>query len=221
MLKEKHKCDICDNDAACKAGGMFLCHKHRSQWYRHHCFNDDTIYAPNEYVFYDDYAEIILKNAKCEEVGRALIDLDDVEKCKPYKWHIRQRNYVIATVPTGNKTSTIKIHLHRLVSGYDGKDLVIDHINRNPLDNRKENLRIVNNQTNIANHPMPGVVLVPSGRYQAHVTRHYKSIYIGTYDTYEEALEARKTFVAEYDANDPHRVSIPVVPFGGGAINAH
>jgi len=151
-----------------------------------------------------------LKNAKCEEVGRAIIDIDDIEKCKPYKWHLRKRNYVIATIPSGSKCSREKVHLHRLISGYYGNELVIDHINRNPLDNRKCNLRIVNAQTNAANHPMPGVVLVPSGKYQAHVTRHYKNIYIGTFDTYDEAVKARNAFVADYDKNDVSRVSIPV-----------
>ena len=210
MLKEKAKCAVCDNDAVCISCGVPLCSKHRSQWYRHHGFNDDTIYAPNEYVLHDDYAEIILKNAKSEEVGRAIIDLDDVEKCKPYKWHIRQRKYVIASIPEGIRSGTKKMHLHRLISGYFDNDLNIDHINHNPLDNRKSNLRITNMQTNATNHPRTGVVRVPSGRYRAQVTRHYKPIYIGTFDTYEEALDARKKFVANYDANDPTRIAIPV-----------
>lgn len=210
MLENKIKCAVCDKDAVSKSHGVPLCPKHRSQWYRHHCFNDDTIYAPNEYVLYDDHAEIILKNLKCEEVGRAIIDLDDVEKCRPYKWHIRKYGYVVATIPEGTRFSMKKIHLHRLVSDYYGNELNIDHINRNPLDNRKSNLRITNMQTNAANKNGTGVVRVPSGRYQARVMRHYKQIHIGTFNTYEEAAEARRQFVANYDANDPTRVSIPV-----------
>lgn len=211
MIKNKQHCAVCDKDAVCLACGVPLCSKHRSQWYRHHCFDDNTIYAPNEYVMHDDCAEIILRDSKHNEVGRAIIDLDDVEKCKLYKWHLRSGNYVIATVPNGTRQSNEKVHLHRLVSGHVGNDLVIDHINRDPLDNRKSNLRIVNQQTNSANHPGTGVKRVPSGRYQAIVTRHYKPIYIGTFDTYEEASDARKEFIANYDANDPSRVSIPVV----------
>ncbi len=206
----ERKCVACNKDAVCIAKGMPLCSKHRSQWYRHHKFDDDTIFSDNKYVLYNDRAEIILKDKNCNEVGRAIIDLDDVDKCKPYKWHLRQRNYVIATIPNGTKSSDEKIHLHRLISGYDGNDLVIDHINRNPLDNRKCNLRIVNQQTNAANKGNSGVVLVPSGRYQAHVTRHYKNIYIGTYDTYDEAVAARNAFVEQYDANDPTRICYQV-----------
>ena len=205
------KCAVCNKDAVCKSCGVYLCSKHRSQWYRHHCFDDNTIYSPNEYIIYEDRAEIVLKNSKCEEVARAIIDLDDIDKCKPYKWHLRKNNYVIATIPNGAKQSNEKIHLHRLISGYYGNELVIDHINRNPLDNRKSNLRIVNHQTNIANNAGTGVRRVPSGRYRAIVTRHYNSIYIGTYDTYDEALNARKAFIENYDANDHSRVSIPIV----------
>jgi len=214
MLNEKIKCIACDKDAVCKSHGVPLCSKHRSQWYRHHKFNDETIYAPNEYAFYDDHAEIILKNSKCEEVGRAIIDLDDVEKCKPYKWHIRRYGYVVATIPEGKKHSTKKIHLHRLISNYYDNKYNIDHINRNPLDNRKTNLRITNMQTNASNKDSIGVIRVPSGRYQARVMRHYKSLYIGTFDTFDEAVKVRKQFVENYDANDPTRVAIPVAQGG-------
>lgn len=39
---------------------------------------------------------------------------------------------------------------------------------------------------------MQGVRQVKSGRYRAVICHNYKSIYIGTYDTVEEALEARR-----------------------------
>lgn len=210
MMNTEQTCAVCDKDAVCMACGVPLCSKHRSQWYRHHAFNDNTIYAPNEYILYDDHAEIVIRDKKCEETCRAIIDLDDVEKCKPYKWHKRKGNYIIATVPNGTRASNEKIHLHRLIAGYYESDLNVDHINRDPLDNRKCNLRITNMQTNATNRSNTGVVRVPSGRYQAHVTRHYKPIYIGTYDTYDEAVEARRQFVENYDAHDNTRISIPV-----------
>lgn len=199
-------CAVCGREASCSACGMLLCHKHRSQWYRHHKFDDNTIYAPNEYIIHDNYAEIVLRNKHSEDVGHALIDLDDVQLCKQYKWHMRKLNYVIATVPNGTRASNDKVHLHRLISNCNDPSLIVDHINRDPLDNRKCNLRIVNSQTNSTNNGGTGVIQVPSGRYQAHVMRHYKAIYIGTYDTYEEALQARKEFVEKYDAEDATRV---------------
>ena len=76
-------CDICGRqDSECKIKtikGINLCPKHLTQYYRHRSFNDNTIYSPNEYVIYEDRAEIILKDKECNECGRAIIDLSDVE----------------------------------------------------------------------------------------------------------------------------------------------
>lgn len=195
------KCDICGRtDADCrirKLRGQYLCPRHVTQMYRYGSFDDNTIYAPNEYEFFNDHAEIVLKNKACEEVGRAIVDLDDVEKCKPYKWHIRygacNARYAIASLPKNQK-----LHLHRLILDYDGT-LDVDHINMNGLDNRKSNLRIVDHKTNAANNRAAGVKQVPSGKYQAAVCRNYKTIYIGTFNTFDEAVLARKRFIQEYD----------------------
>lgn len=192
-------CDICGRqDKDCKIRflkGMYLCPKHVTQLYRYGKFDDNTIYRPNEIIILDDHAEIVLKNKNCEEVGRALIDLDDVDLCRQYKWHLRKgygrNDYVVASLPNNQK-----IHLHRLVLGYNGS-LDVDHINMNGLDNRKENLRVVNHQKNSSNSRGTGVKKVPSGRYQAIICRNYKTLYLGTYDTFEEAALARKCFIQE------------------------
>lgn len=187
-------CEICGaSDHDCKIRkihGMWLCSKHITQLYRHGDFLKKTIYDPNEYIVYDDYAEIILMDKYQNEVGRALIDIEDIEKCKQYKWHLRKSlntNYVIATLD-----KTKKVHLHRLILNYDGRNDV-DHINHNGLDNRKQNLRIVSHSDNARNqHGMrKGIKLVGSGRYQALITVGGHGEYLGTFDTYEDALAAR------------------------------
>ena len=194
------KCSYCDRtDKECrirKVKDYYLCPKHYTRFYRHSDMNGRSIYDANEYVLYDDYAEIILRDNKCNEIARAVIDLDDVEKCMQYKWHARKcvnhvGYYVIASLRGCNNK---KLHLHRFIIGYYG-ELDVDHINRNSLDNRKCNLRVVDRSTNSANNNHTGVKQVPSGRWQASCTRNYKSIYIGTFDTQEEAIAARKSFV--------------------------
>lgn len=75
----------------------------------------------------------------------------------------------------------------------------VDHINMDGLDNRKENLRIVTHSQNKANNRYSGIKKVPSGHYQASFCRNYKTIYVGTFDTEDEALIARQRAIEEYD----------------------
>lgn len=76
----------------------------------------------------------------------------------------------------------------------------IDHINRNRRDNRIENLRLAEDIENMQNliastKPTAGTWKSPmSGRYCARLTHKGKKIYLGYFDTQEEANAA---FVAE------------------------
>lgn len=54
------------------------------------------------------------------------------------------------------------IRMHRVVAGYDGP-LDIDHINRNPLDNRRANLRIVTRSANQLNRRLQTALLACAG----------------------------------------------------------
>lgn len=80
--------------------------------------------------------------------------------------------------------------------------LVIDHINRDPSDNRIENLRVVTQATNLSNvgvrsHCRSGEKYISldvrTGRFSVRIKR--KSY--GTYGTIEEAVAVR-------DANTTH-----------------
>lgn len=84
-----------------------------------------------------------------------------------------------------------KVFLHRFVLDYAGRDDV-DHINRNMLDDRKHNLRVVPHQVNAANNKSTGVKQVPSGKYQASICHNGKTIYLGTFDFIEDAIEYRR-----------------------------
>lgn len=89
-------------------------------------------------------ATIVLRNGKGEIVGEAIVDADDLNRLLNYSWCL--------SVPDGYVKRSARVHggsqvayfMHRevlrLVKG-DGK--TVDHINRNKLDNRKSNLRIV------------------------------------------------------------------------------
>ena len=75
-----------------------------------------------------------------------IFDKDDEEKVKSKFWHCTSAGYISSSQYIDGKEK--QLLLHRLVMNcleFPGKGAAesVDHINRNPLDNRKENLRIV------------------------------------------------------------------------------
>lgn len=93
---------------------------------------------------------------------------------------------------------------HRLVWAiYHGTEPVhcIDHINGNCSDNRIENLRDVPHKTNMRNMRLyssnsTGVVGVSwskaLSKWQAHITVDGRTTVIGTFDSFDQAVEARR-----------------------------
>jgi hypothetical protein len=88
--------------------------------------------------------EIELKNKK-GVVAKTLLSVDDYEKVKDYKWYL-SGGYVKAS----NKTT---IFMHRIIMNLNDPLLVVDHINHDKLDNRRENLRVVTRAANNQNRP--------------------------------------------------------------------
>ena len=97
------------------------------------------------------------------------------------------------------------VYLHRLIMNAPPGSIV-DHINRNGLDNRKENLRLVTRQQNIWNvgpgrRNKSGVVGVhwekSSQRWRSMI-RHNGVVYnLGTFDTLEEGHAAYRKKIVE------------------------
>jgi hypothetical protein len=75
-----------------------------------------------------------------------IVDNGDSEKVMARSWHISSVGYVVSYYPTENGIKHLLLHnfiLDRLTFPGKGATESVDHINRNPLDNRKENLRII------------------------------------------------------------------------------
>lgn len=122
-----------------------------------------------------------------------LIDDEDWDKVKEYKWHIKK--YVNSFYAAKN-TDDNTLLIHRFIMNCpDG--MIVDHINHNTLDNRKENLRICTKQqnnmnarkSNKFNSSFKGVKLNGKG-YQSRIQFNYKRINIGTFKTELEAGRA-------------------------------
>lgn len=85
----------------------------------------------------------IIRTNKGDEI---LVDADDLDRLSRYSWSVGADGYPQARV----KGKMVRLH-EFLLARYRGPGLVIDHINRNRLDNRKDNLRIVTKSHNCAN----------------------------------------------------------------------
>ena len=92
---------------------------------------------------------IELRNSKKEITGYAIVSPEDYEHLNQFKWY-KNNGYVIGNV---NKK---KWSIHRYIMIEISKNNLIpqnpiDHINNNPLDNRRDNLRIVTPSENARN----------------------------------------------------------------------
>ena len=80
----------------------------------------------------------------------AIVDDRDYESISQYKWYaLKGKNsfYACRRCSQQNKN----IYMHRLLMNVNDSKIKIDHINRNGLDNRKNNLRICTNSQNQGN----------------------------------------------------------------------
>ena len=88
----------------------------------------------------------------------------------------------------------------------------IDHINGDTLDNRIDNLRVVNNMTNSKNRSIQsnntsgyhGINQLPSGNWRVRISHNRKRVNIGTFNTFEEAKAAREEAEIKYNYHDNH-----------------
>lgn len=120
------------------------------------------------------------------------LDYEDFEKIKNTMWYKCNSN-------NGYIGDSRGICIHRYILTIDG-DYEIDHINHNPMDNRKCNLRICTHQQNQCNQPLQknntsGVTGVsfysPRNKYRARIKASQQDIHLGYYETFIEAVQAR------------------------------
>ena len=156
--------------------------------------------TPNPVVF-DDKCAYIYITGRSEP---SIIDKEDYDKVKNYRWKKYQENYAYAR-KTFNKKKTIT-YLHRLViDAKEGFD--VDHINGNPLDNRKCNLRVVTHQQNCFNRkPNSRNKTGTSGVYWNNRRGEWASCigidkkrkFLGYFKNLEDAINARKDAEIKY-----------------------
>jgi hypothetical protein len=125
-------------------------------------------------------------------------DLEDLEKVKRYIW-CENNGRIVAN----NKNKSLYLLSRFLMN--PPKSLVVDHIDGNPLNNCKSNLRIctqVQNTYNSKHRPNPlgiiGVSKKNKSEYIAYITFNKKHINLGTFNCLEKAVKARKEAEQKY-----------------------
>lgn len=152
------------------------------------CLRRDLQRRPNDYYFIDDIGVMKIKDKEI------LFDKEDFELIKNYSWNIDKINEVKADI---NKQ---KYRIHQLIMGTKGTGLVVDHINRNRLDNRKSNLRICTQQQNMYNktvksnnlYGQSGVCWSKSAKkWESRLAFEKKTVARKLFNNYPDALEFR------------------------------
>jgi len=121
----------------------------------------------------------------------AIVDDADYELASRFEWWPKPHGrtiYARAWRGCGGKTQKL---LHRLILGLTDPRQVVDHINKNGLDNRRCNLRVGTHKQNLSNvHFEKGFERLKSGRFRARIALHSRDVQLGIFNTETEALAA-------------------------------
>lgn len=144
-------------------------------------------------------------------------DSSDWALVAKYKWSVNKKGYVMSHPYNKEEKKTERpIYLHRLLMNLSGCYPLVDHINRNPSDNRRINLRIASYSQSCMNrkggygiHGFTGVTVKSHKRNGvicksicAQIIVNHKKIHLGTFETPEQAAlaynEAAKKYFGEF-----------------------
>lgn len=148
----------------------------------------------------DTLTPLLFKKISLTKGRYTLVDNEDFDYVNQWKWSLRQtgRQEYAVRIDYSLKPP-ICIRMHRLLAKAP-KNMMVDHINGDPLDNRKANLRICTNTQNLWNSKgrayksrsgYKGVDFSHSNqKWRARIKVYKKEIYLGCYDKKEEAARA-------------------------------
>jgi len=156
-----------------------------------------------------------------------IVDTKDFDRISKFKWHYLKTGYASRTqhhhMDENGKRVRSHILMHRFIMGITDKSQIVDHINGNPLDNRKCNLRVCNKSENSQNarkkagnrnftslykgvskvSPDKWVVLIKPSKLE-------KSKYIGTYYSEIAAAKGYNAAALKYHGKFAYLNDIPV-----------
>ena|ERR1700758_2636641 len=144
----------------------------------------------------------------------ASINDEDYDKVKDIKWYAgssNDKNHVIGNIKVDGKRKTID--MGRLIMEdvpHADWENTVDHINRNPMDQRSDNLRWVSQQQQLMNRGkfrnntsgVTGVTYSKDRRkWVAQIKINSKTKHLGQFNNFEDAVAKRKEAEAFYFGN--------------------
>lgn len=187
--KDYYVCNICGRVTRhkCQSDKKFWCQKHYNQLRKHGHVKDAnprTQQDRNRIIVKGDIAEMELYDKESNVIAITKFDADDIQKVRYTKWKLSASGYVMNTPKFKGATT----HLSRVILD---TDTFVDHINHDPLDNRRNNLRPVTKSQNQMNANYKGVTTRKDGRFHAHIKLNGKLLNLGVYMHENEAMYAR------------------------------
>lgn len=159
------------------------------------CYQKDRVrekkFVENEYTIRGNYVIGLTTNTHRE----FYFDLDDFDKVKCFHWYENDQGYILAVINRQH------IRMHRFILNiHQSQTPIVDHINGNRADNRKNNLRTADKSTNGINRRcnrnnslgVKGVTKGKNNRYYASIMKNGQTISLGGHNTLQEATEARE-----------------------------
>lgn len=132
----------------------------------------------------------------------ATVDDEDYDALSRYRWYAHRcpnQDYFYARCGLPYNGGTKQVLMHRMILGLTDPRVGVDHINRNTLDNRRCNLRLASKSENGGNtlkrsdnkSGFKGVSWHRAAqKWIAQTQKNGNRIYLGLYDTPEQAYEA-------------------------------
>lgn len=186
--RELHFCVTCGKPAESRfQGGEWYCNLHWQRMSRYGTTDNPPRESKNTFTV--DSGLLYIRTTQGETI---VVDSDDAPALRQYSWCVSKTGYAVARI----NGKVIKLHRYLL---NPSPKLVVDHINGNKLDNRRENLRVCQqsrNSKNVSIKPsntsgFPGIRKLPDGKFNVRITVDRKGMHVGNFETIEQAIAAR------------------------------
>lgn len=182
-------CCICGMPSVASYDGNRYCNKH---WLRMKNHGSPDLLTRKSTCTFETLGDVVeVTTAKGEKI---LADARDLDVIKDYSWCVNKEGYAVARVDG----KVVKMNRHIL--GKECEGAVVDHKNRNRLDNRRCNLRVCTQKENSRNTSptvtnktgLLGIRVTKCGRYNVRITANRKQLHVGNFVSKKDAIKARR-----------------------------